>query len=480
MVTGLITYIFGRLIEYNNLKGQNQLESHDDFTAQKKKKIKEKTKQGSLRILTCGVVIVLSILVFLKYHNFFANNANKILAHFGINVPKHSLLLPIGISFYTLQALAYLIDVYRGKTPADRNPLKFMLFMSYFPQIVQGPIARYNQLADQLYQGHSFDYDRVCKGMQLIMWGIVQKSMIADRLAIPVNRVFNNYRNYHGGIVFLAVLLYGLQVYTDFSGGMDMARGFSQMIGIEMEMNFKQPYFARSVEEFWRRWHITLGSWMRDYVFYPLSISKPFAKIGKSSRKLFGSRVGSRIPPFISMFIVYTLVGFWHGPEWKFVAYGFWNGSFIMMGILLEDYYSLLRNKLKIEKDSLSWVVFQTVRTFIIVGFGRFFSRARGLRAALFMIRATFDHFFDLSFITDGSLINLGLSNANWILLILLLEVLSIVDYLHYKDIHIREEIAKQHVVFRWALYFTVIIAILIFGMYGSGYDASSFIYEQF
>ncbi len=478
--TGLITYIIGRLIENNNLKGKNLLESHDDFTAQEKKKVKEKTKRGSRRILTCGIVIVLGILVFLKYHNFFAGNANKILKVFGVKIPKHSLLLPIGISFYTLQALAYMIDVYRGKIAADRNPLKFMLFMSYFPQIVQGPIARYNQLADQLYQGHSFDYDRICKGMQLMMWGFVQKSMIADRLAIPVNQVFYHYRDYHGGIVFLSVLLYGLQVYTDFSGGMDIARGFSQMIGIEMDMNFRQPYFARSVEEFWRRWHITLGSWMRDYVFYPLSISKPFAKMGKITRKLFGSRVGSRIPPFISMFIVYTLVGFWHGAEWKFVAYGFWNGMFIMMGILLEDKYNLFRDKLKIDKDSYGWIVFQTVRTFIIVGFGRFFSRARGLRAALFMIRAVFVDFSDLSFITDGSLVELGLSNANWILLIFLLEILFIVDYLHYKDVHIRETIAKQHVIFRWTLYFAVIIAILVFGMYGPGYNASSFLYEQF
>ena len=444
------------------------------------RELKAATRMRKKRIMVIGVLINLGALLTLKYYNFFADNANALLTLLGVELPSLGLIVPVGLSFYTLQAIAYLVDVQRGKVSADPSLPKFMLFMSYFPQILQGPIPRHQQLAAQLYEGHSFDYGRMCHGMQLMLWGFMKKMVIADRLAIPVNQIFNNYAYYDGLIVFLAAAGYGLQVYADFSGGIDIARGFSQVLGITLEDNFNQPYFSRSIEGFWRRWHITLGAFMRDYVFYPLSLSKAFARLGKRARKIFGSSVGKKIPPFIAMFIVYFCVGFWHGANWTYIAYGVWNGVFIMMGILLEDRYEKWKTALGIDGESMSWKLFQMFRTFVICSIGRYFSRAATIVAAGGMLRRTLIGWWDLSFITDGSLINLGLDVGNWIVLAAGVLVLLFVGIAHERGISLRERIDSQGIVARWVLYLGAIAIVLVFGIYGSGYDAAAFIYQQF
>ena len=313
-----------------------------------------------------------------------------------------------------------------------------------------------------------------------MLWGWIQKMVISDRLAVPVDLIFNNYQNYHGLIVFLAAAGYGLQVYADFSGGMDIARGISEILGIELELNFEQPYFSTSIEDFWRRWHITLGSWMRNYVFYPLSLSKVFANISRKSRKFLGNFVGKRLPPIMAMFIVYFLVGFWHGPEWKYIAYGVWNGIFIVAGILLPETYARMRDIARIDENSIGWHCFRIARTFVICTLGRLFSRGNNLEAALSMFGAIGVDWWDFSWIFDGTFKTLGFNTANWILLVLLLVLLLFVDYLHEHGVHIRETIDQQHVVFRWGIYYTAILIIVIFGSYGTGFKNISFIYEQF
>ena len=448
-----------------------------------KKQIREAkvaARTNKKRFMVIGVLINVGALLFLKYYNFFADNANVLLSILGVQLPPLGLIVPIGMSFYTLQAIAYLVDVQRGKIEADRSLPKFMLFMSYFPQILQGPIPRHQQLAGQLYEGHSFDYKRMCYGMQLMLWGFMKKMIIADRLAIPVNQIFDNYAYYDGMIVFLAAAGYGLQVYADFSGGIDIARGFSEILGIQLTDNFRQPYFSRSIEDFWRRWHITLGAFMRDYVFYPLSLSKAFGRIGKKARSLFGSTIGKRIPPFIAMFIVYFLVGFWHGANWTYITYGVWNGVFITLGILLEDRYAQAKSKLGIDEESSSWKLFQMFRTFIICSIGRYFSRAATITACAGMIRRTMVNWWDLSFIVDGSLLNLGLDVGNWIVLGIGVLVLLLVDIAHERGISLRDRLASQGIAARWLVYLLALACVLVFGVYGSDYDAASFIYQQF
>lgn len=481
-ITTLVTFGIGQWIQHVNCVSASFLESSGAvISKEEKKEYKAKTKQTTKRILLLGIVLDLGTLLVLKYGNFFLGMTDSLLIRLrGEALPRLHLLLPLGISFYTMQAMAYMIDVYRGKIEADRNPLQFMLFMSYFPQIVQGPIPRYGYLAHQLYQGHDFDYTRLCHGIQLMLWGWIKKMIIADRIAIPADYIFDHYTQYTGLMAFLGAAMYGLQVYADFSGGMDIARGVSQMLGIELELNFRQPYFSTSIEDFWRRWHITLGGWMRDYIFYPLSLSKAFGNLGKWARKHFGVTFGKKVPAFLSMFIVYFLVGFWHGPSWKYIAYGIWNGIFIMTGILFAEGYQKALAFVKMPIESDGWKIFQMVRTFLLVSFGRFFSRADRLKTACSMFISCFKNTRDLSFIVDGSLLKLGLNNANWILLVIAIMILFFVDLTHERNISIRDVIDRQHIIFRWLIYIVAVLSILIFGIYGPEYNAASFVYEQF
>ena len=261
---------------------------------------------------------------------------------------------------------------------------------------------------------------------------------------------------------------------------MDIARGFAQMVGIDLEVNFTQPYFSRSIEEFWRRWHITLGSWMRDYVFYPLSLSKGFTSLGRKARKIFGVGFGKKLPSFLAMFIVYFLVGIWHGSSYKYIAYGLWNGIFIMSGIMFGELYEKIRKFCGFDMNTIGYRLFQIGRTFVIVSLGRYFSRAYSLKYAMRFFRDTMNGWQDLSFLVNGTLQKLGLDTANWILLFIAILVLLLVDFIHEKDIHIREVLAQQHPLFRWIVYTIVILSILIFGVDGPEYDASGFIDAQF
>ncbi len=480
--TSLVTWLAGLLLQKKSDGYQAYLREHPDLTREEKKAGKNQLKKKNRRILVLGILLVLGALLFLKYFNFFGDNLNRLFAGVGAGwrVPYLNLLLPLGISFYTLQAIAYMVDIYRGKIRADRNPVKFMLFMSFFPQILQGPIPRHSQLANQLYEGHAFDYKRLRLGAQLMLWGLIKKLVIAERLAVPVNFLFEHHAEYSGPILFFAAALYGLQVYTDFSAGMDIARGVAQMLGISLVLNFTQPYHATSIEDFWRRWHITMGSWMKDYILYPLSLSKAFTSLGRKSRKILGQFAGKRLPAFLAMFIVYFCVGFWHGANWKYIGYGVWNGLFIMSGILLDTVYARGRTLCRIDENTAGWHVFRMLRTFVIVSFGRFFSRAEDLPAALAMFRGTFRNWRDVTFVTDGTLLKTGLNNANWILLIFLVFLLFYVDFKHEHGFSFREAIMRQHIVFRWAIYIAAVLIVLVFGFYGPGYNALNFVYEKF
>lgn len=474
----LMTFIIGRKIQ--KAKDRAKLVPSKSSGVRLKARA-NRLKQERRRLARIGVLGNLAVLLFLKYWNFFADAGNSLIKRLGIAIPHLDLLLPIGLSFYTLQAISYVVDVQRNKMDADQNLLQFMLFMSYFPQILQGPIPRYRDLAHQLYEGHGFDYRRLCFGAQLILWGFMKKLVFADCLAIPVNQIFANYTDYSGGIVFFAAVGYSLQVYADFSGGVDIARGFSQVVGIELTDNFNQPFFSRSIEEFWRRWHITLGNWMREYVFYTLSLSKPFSKLGKRARKVFGRNIGKKIPPFIATFIVFVCVGIWHGADWKFVVYGVYQGVFIVVGILLEDtLYAGVKKALHISDEAAWWRVFQMVRTFLIVAVGRFLSRASSLPQAISMIKSWLSDWWNLSFLTDGSMLQLGISDKQWILLGLFLALLVGVGIVHERGTCIREVIARRNLVLRWAVYLAALAVVLVFGVYGSGYDAAGFIYQQF
>lgn len=260
--------------------------------------------------------------------------------------------------------MGYIVDVYREKTEAQHNPFKLLLFVSFFPQIVQGPISIYDQLANQLFEPHEFNFTRMKYGMELILWGFFKKLIIADRAVIAISTVTADYGKYGGTTLTFTILLYALQLYADFSGGIDISRGVAQIFGIDMIDNFKRPYFSKSINEYWRRWHISLGGWLKNYLFYPIAMSNVFLNAGKKikgtrfGKTAAGTHVSKVLPTSVASLIVFLVVGVWHGASWKYVAFGLWNGLIIMLSILLQPVFDGITDKLHINRKIRSLCFF--------------------------------------------------------------------------------------------------------------------------
>lgn len=482
IITTISTFIAGILLEKTQKKYECFIkENKDKFEKHKLKQLKVDNRTKKRIILSIFIIFNLGILAVLKYSGFIVEQINHIFTHNNLNknIVAPNLLLPLGISFYTFQSIGYIIDVYRGKIKADKDIFKFALFVSYFPQIIQGPISRYNQLANQLYDTHQWDYKRAKFGIQRMLFGYFKKLIIAERATIIVDAIFNNPDNYSGFIIFFAAFLYGFQIYADFSGGIDIIIGTSEILGIKMEENFKQPFMAKSIADYWQRWHITLGAWMRDYLFYPLALSKKFNKLGKKSRSIFGNQVGKILPAVIASFIVFLCVGIWHGASWKYIFYGIYNAFFVSSGTLFEKNYIKIKSKLKITDDLISWRIFQTARTIFLVTVGRYMTRADSFTIALKLIKNTLKRFDPWVIIRPSILEIGGIGIHDFTILFLAMILWIIIDILHENNIQIREYISKQDIVFRWTLYFIGIFSIIIFGKYGLGY-AARFIYQGF
>lgn len=489
LFTTISTYLVGLGIEKiaNNSKKKLK-EMKAEWSREEKKKYKEKIKVNKRLLLALALVVNFGILAFLKYYNFFAGSLNDVVGAFAIDfsAPTLNLFLPLGISFYTFQSMGYLVDVYREKTPAQRNPFKFALFVSFFPQIVQGPIGIYDDLAHQLFESHSFDFNRFKHGLELILWGLVKKLIIADRAVIAINTVKDNYGDYSGTTLTFIILLYALQLYADFSGGVDISRGVAQLFGIDMMENFKRPYFSKDINEYWRRWHISLGNWFKNYLFYPLAMSSLFIN---TSKKIKGTKFGSTavgahiakvLPTSIASFIVFFTVGVWHGATWTYVAFGVWNGGIIMLSVLLKPVFDWTTNKLHINTKSFPYTVFQIFRTFIVVLIGYVFDVAPTFKNAM----DTFVLFFTDQNFTVGwaEITNLGLAKKEYLLLILgtiFIFIISVIQERNDKTT-IREMLDTKPFAWRWLAIFIAIMALAVFGIYGSGYDPADFVYMNF
>lgn len=248
-----------------------------------------------------------------KYLNFFVYTGRAAGNIFGVDIPLKdiSLVAPMGLSFYTLQVVGYLLDVSRGTCRAEKGLLRYALFASFFPQLVQGPINRYSDLAETLYTPKKFNYEQVTFGLQRMLWGLFKKLVIAERMSVIVGTIYGDFETYSGLYIVVGTVCFAFQLYTDFSGAMDIALGLSEALGIRMAENFDNPFFARSISEYWRRWHITLGTWMKDYVFYPLLKSNLFVSIGDRAKKRLGKKRGKKIPTYLGMVVLWFTVGFW-------------------------------------------------------------------------------------------------------------------------------------------------------------------------
>ena len=477
--TTITTFLGGVFIEKIAQTGKDKISANKEIlTTDEKKAIKAQIKRN--KKLICALILVLNfgILAFLKYFNFAVENINSILSGVGATqrLGMMSVLLPLGISFYTFQSMGYIIDVYQGKYASDKNIFKFALFVSFFPQILQGPIGRFDKLACQFYEVHKFELKNIQYGLQLMLWGYFKKMVLADRAAVVVNKVFTDYTQYTGFYVIFAVLLYSVELYADFSGGMDVVIGIAQIFGIKLDQNFARPFFSRSISEFWRRWHITLGTWMKDYIFYPFTLSKPMNKFGKFSKKKFGNTIGRVLPICLADLLIFFLVGIWHGAAWKYIAYGMYNGIIIAMSNLLDPVYKMSLKKLHINSDRKPWKVFQIIRTGILINIGWYFDMGVNFNAAIIMMKNTFVG-LSLSIFTDNSLFKLGLLKKDFQILAVGCVIWFIVSVLQERKINIREALAGKPLVVRWTIYFALIFAIPIFGYIGA---SSGFIYAQF
>jgi len=413
-------------------------------------------------ILWFSLLSNLGILFFYKYFNFVNTSFSKFFEaiHFSWGFENLNILLPVGISFYTFQALSYSLDVYHGKTEVTNHFGKYALFVSFFPQLVAGPIERSYQLLPQFDKRVTFDYDRIKDGLGLVLWGVFKKVVIANRLAVVVNTVYENPSNYLGFELVIATIFFAFQIYTDFSAYTDIARGSARILGFELMKNFKQPYFATSIPDFWRKWHISLTTWFRDYVYIPLG----------------GNRV-SKTRWYINIMIVFLVSGLWHGAAWNFLIWGFLHGIFQLIDLQTKSFRIKSNVYLNIDATKFDIKIFKTLWTFILVCFAWIFFRAESFDKAIDIVLLSAN--FNPWVLFDGSLYNLGLDSKDFNLSILLI-LLLLSFWKMEQHFSIRKQLQRQHFIFRQLAYASFIITIVVFGFYGVNYDASQFIYFQF
>ena len=438
------------------------------FMAQCKKKCRN-------CFLLPAMVVMIGFLCYCKFFDRAINGISGILSGGTIT---WEVIVPLGVSYYTFSSLGYLLDVYWKKTKYINNYFKFALCVFYFPHIVQGPIARYQKLLPQFTRENRFDYKRVCFGIQLMLYGYFKKMVIADRLAIFTGQVMGNIDAYEGLVLVITLIFSSFQVYADFSGCVDLVRGTSQIFGIELDNNFNHPFFSKSTAEFWRRWHITLGTWFKDYVYMPTATSAWLIKLISKAKEKFGKTTAKNLNTIIPLTVVWILTGVWHGTGWNYVAWGLYYGIIIICATLFAPKYKKLAEVFHIDMTSKGYSYFQMFRTFCVFTIGRLITVPGSLHATWQVIRQTFKS-FNPWILWDGTLYQMGLNYKNICLAILSLLIVRKISILQEQG-SVRERIANKNIVIRWAIYYGVIFAIIIFGIYGPGYNAGDFVYAQF
>ena len=487
----VITYVAGLLISRNKVRADARFAelkaleksgsaSPEEVGKEARKRYKEAQKKKRRLIMTIGIVLALGILAVVKYTNFTIHNINGILSVFGSTkrLGFLEIALPMGISFYTFQAVSYVIDVYRDRHEAQKNFFKYALFVSFFPQLVQGPISRYGDLSKELFTLHKFSGRVLERGLQRVIWGYFKKVVIADRILTAVNALIAAPATYKGVYVFLVMMFYALELYADFTGGIDITIGIAEMLGIPVKENFERPFFSKNIAEYWRRWHITMGTWFTDYIFYPISVSGPMLKLSKWSRKHLGEKVGKRLPVYLASFIVWFTTGIWHGASWNFIVWGLGNFVVIMISQELEPLYRKFHKKVNTD-GSTAYKTFQVGRTVLLMSALRLFDCYRDVPLTFKMFGTMFTT-WNWKTLGSGTLMHLGLVRSDYVILglgTILLIVVSMIG----RSGSVRDKMEKKMpLVARWGIFTLLVLIILVFGAYGQGYDAAQFIYNQF
>lgn len=433
LILSLFAYIFGILIEKNKSKS----------------------------ILFIGIVVYLGFLVFYKYANFSIDIVNSI---FKSNINSLDIIAPLGISFYTFQIIAYLVDVYRKKINAEKNFITLFLYISFFPKLIVGPLENPKNMINQINSPKEIDWNKFWRGFIFILYGYFLKLVIADRAGMLVDTIYGNYETYKGLYLVIATLVYSIQIYCDFMGYTYIALGVAKLLGFDLIDNFKSPYLSTSTNGFWKNWHISLTSWFREYLYIPLG----------------GNRKG-KLRKFINKMIVFIASGLWHGASFNFVIWSALNGLYVIVEELVSPLQKKIESILKFNSTSRIYSILATIRSFILISFSWIFFRAETLDKAVNIIKSIFTtNNFNILF--NGSLFDfeLGLGAKNTLLLIVLVLILLVIDFYKQKGKDISNFIINRNFIIRGVIIAGVILFILLFGKYGPNMDMSTFIYSRF
>ena len=426
----------------------------------------DKGKTELSRKITVGVsfTLNLAILFYFKYFYFTVDNINLLrqVLKLPALTPKFDVILPVGISFYTFQALSYTVDVYRKELAPEKNFFKYALFVSFFPQLVAGPIERSKNLVSQISERHYFDYERARHGLLVMLWGFFQKLVIADRAAILVNTVYNGAENYGGIMLVIATVCFALQIYCDFASYSLIAKGAAEVMGFRLMDNFAQPYLSESIAEFWRRWHISLSSWFKDYLYIPLG----------------GNRKGT-VRKYFNLMVVFLVSGLWHGASWNFVVWGFIHGVYQIVGGVTDNLRRLVCELCGIDRKTPQYRWFRRFITFALVCFAWIFFRSDSLSQSVYIIKKIFLDFAPWS-VFGGGIASMGLDIPEIAVLLVAVMVQFFVSLSEHGGCAVFKRVENMHLLARWPVYLALLFAVLVFGIYGPGFEQSQFIYFQF
>lgn len=469
--TTITTYLVTRYIDRNLVRQADYLALHkEELSREQKKEYRKKIKSKNRLWFIIYIAANFIILFFCKAA--LVAPLKDLLE--GGRLSFLTIGLPMGMSFYMFQSMGYVIDVYRGQAKALANPFKLALFTAFFPQLVQGPISKFEQLKDSLFAQHDFDVKQVSFGLQRILWGFFKKMVIADRIMVAVSALRSDE---HTGIAFfILTLFYSVQLYSDFSGGIDIAIGIAQTLGITLPENFIRPFFSKNIAEYWRRWHITLSDWMKNYIFYPITVSQPMLKLSLNARKRIG-KLGMRLPIYIGSLLTWLGTGIWHGFNQNFIVWGLLNCFVIILSEELTPLYEKFHAKTGL-KEKKGYILFEIVRTFLMMNLIRALDLFRNVGDYFAQVASIF-YKFNFHIIRDGTLMKLGLDIADYVILACGVILMIAVSLMQIKG-SVREKLSRLARPFRYAIIIALFLVVILMGSYGVGYDASNFIYNQF
>ncbi|MEG0328250.1 MAG: MBOAT family O-acyltransferase [Erysipelothrix sp.] len=478
IITTFIIYASGLILDFITKKSLSKQELEPEIATVERQQSQFKKK----RVIKWSIILIIGILIILKYAPFITSTLNTVLAYLPLQmkVPILKFMIPLGISFYSLQAISYCVDVYRGVVSAERNYFKLLLFLSFFPTIMQGPIARYSDVKDTLFAGKSISADSFVHGSQRIVWGLFKKIMIADRLnSLVIAIIDGENAEFVGSVMLLGAAIYTIQLYMDFSGIVDISLGTAEIFNIKLPENFRQPFFAKTVTDFWKRWHITLGAWLKDYVFYPVMLSRRVKSLTKKSRKKFGKHASLVITNAVALFVVWLCNGFWHGSGWNYVMYGMYYFTLITLALVFEPFFEKLKTRLHLDKHKVLLRLIQIMKMAFLIVIGELIFRVESVSKIFIIFKNILFNFNIAELTTDlFSRFKFDISDG-WVVIMAILLVF-IFDLLKEYNINLLEKLNYWPIWARWSLSYVFIVIIIVFGAYGRGYTPVDIIYAGF